>query len=197
MSFLVLAGIMACSISGIGQGIKSAEQTSRGVRTKISGAVTVGSSIIENAQTFEAQSRAVIATVKAVTTQEAPIISTGEAAATQFPQYIQTVQAIFKDEIPSGEPPSDIPLQDMAQMEDFFASSQYIFYITPVKYAQVLSFYRIGMADNGWEYQQDESSEYAQATQMIFYKDSRTAVVNLSYNTLNNTTVVIITIISQ
>jgi len=197
LSFLLLAAALACSLSDIGQKISAADQTARAIRTNVSGAVTVGSSIIDTAQAIEAQSRAVIETVKAFADKGAPLLNTIEAAATQNPDYVQTAQAIFKEEIPTGEPPPDIPLLDEAQMEDYFGSSRYIFYITPVKYPQVLAFYQIEMADNGWQYLESESSEYAQAAQLKFNKDTRTAVINLSFNTLNNTTVVIISIISQ
>jgi len=196
LGFLIIAGLLACTFSSIGPRLRSVDQTARAVRTKVSGAVTVGSSALDTAQAIEAKSRAVIETIKAIATQGVPLLNTVEAAATQNPSLFQTVQAIFEHERPTGEPPIDIPLLDQAQMEDYFASSQYIFYITPVKYAQVLAFYQIEMAENGWQYLELESSQYAQAAQLKFSKDSRTAVINLSFNTLNNTTVVIITIMN-
>jgi hypothetical protein len=197
ITLLLMAGSMACSISGIGQQIKSADQTAKAVKTKISGVVTVGSSIIDTAQAFETQSKGILETVKAVATKGVPLLNTIEAVATHNPGLVQTAQAFFKQELPTGEPPSDIPLLDQDQMDDYFGSSKYIFYVTPVNYTQVLAYYQIEMADNGWQYLKNESSEYARAAQLNYYKDTRTATINLSFNSLNNTTVVIINIMDH
>jgi hypothetical protein len=101
--------------------------------------------------------------LQAIATQGAPILSTVEAVATNNPGLMQTAQAFVEQQLPTGEPPLDIPIYDLVQVDNFFGSSQYIFYTTPAQYSQVLEYYKSHMSDNGWIYQETESHEYAAA----------------------------------
>lgn len=194
---ILISGTLACSITGIQQQAQSVEQTAQALRTEVGGIVTVGGSLLKTAQALGTQHPGVLETVKALATQGAPLLSTIQAVATYNPGLVQTAQAFINQEIPTGEPPSDIPIINRDQASNYFGSSQYIFYITPTGYTQVLDFYKSEMPNNGWQYLQSDSHEYANAAQLNFYKDTRVSTINMSLNPLNNTTVVIINIVSH
>jgi hypothetical protein len=196
--FLMLtAGTLACSMPGIIQQAQTVGQTAQGLRTEVSGIVTSGGSLLKTAQALGTQVPGVFETVKAIGTQGAPLLSTIQAVSTYNPVFVQTVQAFINNEIPTGEQPSDIPIINRELASNFFGSSQYIFYISPVKYDQVLIFYKTEMPGNGWQYLQSDSHEFVHAAQLDYFKDNRTAIIDLSLNPLNNTTVVVINIMSH
>ena len=192
--FSILFITLACSLSNIQKRATSVEKTSQSLRTDVSGIVSEGSGLLKTAQAVETEHPGVLGTAKAVVTQGAPFLGTIEAVTTNSPGLVQTAQAIINNELPTGEPPSDIPILDRNQAKDFIGYSQYIFYISSSQYQDVLTFYQTEMPNNGWLYMESESHEYANASQLVFTKDTRTATVDLSTNPLNNTTVVVINI---
>jgi len=194
---LLIATTLACSLSTIRQQVSSAQQTANSLKTKVSGAITAGGAIVDTAQGYGTEYARIRQTVEVWATKGASLLSTIQGVATLSPGLVQTAQSFIESEIPTGEPPSDIPLLDPGQMESFYGSSQYIFYITSMDYIQVLGIYQTSMPHEGWQYLSDNSHEYAQAAQLSYYKDTRTAVVDISLNSLNNTTVVIINIIDH
>jgi len=189
---MLITSALACSISGIRDQARSVDQTAQALRTEVGGVVAAGSSLIRTAQALETQHPGVLETAKAIPTQVAPVISTIQAVATSNPGLVQTAQSFIEQEIPTGEPPIDIPIYHREQAQNFFGSSQYIFYITPTEYTQILDFYMTEMPNNGWQYKEGDSHQFANAAQLIFVKDNQTATINLSANPLNNTTVVVI-----
>jgi len=191
---ILIASTLACSISGMSKGARSVEQTAQAIKTGVGGIVTAGGSLLSTAKAIETQNPGVLETVKAITTQGAPMISTIQAVATNNPGLVQTAQAVIGQEIPTGEPPVDIPIYNIDQAQNYFGSSQYIFYITPTDYTQILDFYKIQMVNNGWQYLEGDSHEYANAAQLNYFKDNRIATINLSINPLNNTTVIVISL---
>jgi hypothetical protein len=190
--FAAVLATLACSLSGLQQGASTVKQTSVALQTDVSGIVSQGSSLIKTAQALETEHPGIIGTVKAVATQGAPLLSTLEGVGTNSPGLVQTAQAAFQNEIPTGEPPADVPIFNRNEAQSFIGYSQYIFYISPNPYQDVLQFYTTEMPNNGWQYQENESHEYANAAQLNYTKDNRTASVNLSINPLNNTTAVVI-----
>jgi len=192
---LLVVSSLACSISGIRQQAQTAVQTAITLRTEVGGYVNTGSSLIKTAQAIATEHPGVLGTAKAIATQGASMISTIQAVATYSPGLVQTAQAFIGQEIPTGEPPADIPILPQDQVQNYFGSSQYIFYNSPTKYSQVLEFYQTEMANNGWQFLQNDSHEYANAAQMNYFKDARTATINLSLNPLTTTTVVVINIL--
>jgi hypothetical protein len=198
IGFLALiVATLACSISGIGQKATTAKRTAAAIETDVGGVVAAGGSIINTAEAIGTQHPGIVETVKAVATQGAPILSTIEGVATNNPGLVQTAQALIQKEIPTGEPPSDIPVMNRDQLNDFLGSSQYIFYTSPNTYADVLKFYQTEMPNNGWQLNQNKSHDFSNAAQLVYEKDNRTATVNLSLNPLNNTTVVVIDVTTQ
>lgn len=194
---ILCAGTLACSISGIRQQAQALEQTAQALRTQVGGIVTAGGSIIKTAQALETQHPGILKTVQAIATQGAPMLSTIQAVATYNPGLVQTAQAFINQEIPTGEPPTDIPIINRDQVENYFGSSQYIFYTSLIEYSQVLDFYKTEMPNNSWQYLQSTSNEYANAAQLNYFKDTRTATINMSLNPLNKTTVVVISIVTH
>ena len=83
---------------------------------------------------------------KRVATQGAPLLSTIQAVATNNPGLVQTAQAIVQKEIPTGEPPADIPVMNRDQAYDYFGTSQYIFYISPQPIPRCLAVLQDGNA---------------------------------------------------
>ncbi len=191
---LLIATTLACSISGVSKQAQSVEQTAQALKTEVGGIVTAGGSLITTAQALATQNPGILETVKAYTTLGAPMISTVQAVGTNNPGLVETAQAFINQEKPTGEPPADMPIFNREQADSFFGSSQYIFYISPSEYTQVLDFYKTQMPNNGWQFLESDSHEYTNAAQLNYYKDNRIATINLSANPLNNTTVVIISI---
>jgi hypothetical protein len=192
-----MGGSMACSIPGIIQQAQNAGQTAQSVRTEVSGIVTSGGSLLKTAQSLGTQVPGVIETLKAISTQGPPLLNTLQAVGTYNPGLVKTAQAFVNNEIPTGEPPSDIPIFKRDENSTYFDSSQYIFYISPGNYELILLFYQTEMPGNGWQYLQSDSHEFTNAAQLVYYKDNRTAVIDLSLNPLNNTTVVVINSMSH
>jgi hypothetical protein len=192
--FFLIASTLACSISGISKQTRSVEQTAQAIKTDVGGIASAGGSLLSTAQAVQTQHPGVLETVKAFTTQGAPMISTIQAVATNNPGLVQTAQTIIEQEIPTGEAPIDIPIYNPDQAQNYFGSNQYIFYITPNEYAKILDFYKTQMVNNGWQFLESDSHEYANAAQLNYFKDNRIATINLSINPLNSTTVVVISI---
>ncbi len=194
---ILIVSTLACSISSVQQQAKKAVQTASTLRTEVGGVVNAGSSLIKTAQAIATEHPGVLEKAKAIATQGAPLISTIQAVATYNPGLVQTARAVIGQELPSGEPPIDIPIINRDQVNNYFGSSQYIFYTSPTPYSQMLEFYKTEMPNNGWQLLQNDSHEYANAAQLNYFKDTRTATVNLSLNPLNNTTVVVINILTH
>ena len=194
ITLLLIASTLACGISGIGKQANSIEETAQALKTEVGGIVTAGSSLLNTAQAIYTQNPGVLETVQAFTTQGAPLLSTIQAVATDNPGLAQTAQSFIQQELPTGEAPTDIPVLNPDQVENYFGSSQYIFYTTPMEYTQLLEFFKTEMPNNGWQYLESVSHEYANAAQLNYYKDNRIATINISINPLNNTSVVVISI---
>ena len=194
---LLAISSLACSLSTIREQAQTIEQTAQALRTEVGGIVTAGNSLIKTAKALETQHPGALETAKALATQGASIFSTIQAVATYSPGLVQTAQAFIDQEIPSGEPPTDIPIFDKTQISSYFGSSRYIFYTTSAGYNQLLEFYKAEMLNQGWEYRESDSHEYANAAQLNYFKDNRTATINISLNPLNNATVVVINILTQ
>jgi hypothetical protein len=194
IALLLIASTLACGISGIGKQASSVQETAQAIKTDVGGIVTAGGALLNTAQAIYTQHPGVLETVQSLTTQGAPLLSTIQAVATDNPGLPQTAQAFIQQELPTGEAPTDIPILNPDQVENYFGSSQYIFYTTPMGYSQLLEFYKTEMPSNGWQYLESTSNEYANAAQLNYYKDNRIATINLSINPFNNTSVVVISI---
>ncbi len=190
--FTLILATLACSTSSLQSKANNAEKTANAFRTQVGGVVSQGNSLLQTARAVETQHPGILATVEAVGTHAAPLLGTLQAVGTNSPGLVQTAQALIQNKLPTGQPPDDIPIYNRDLAQDFFGSSQYIFYSSPSQYAQVLNFYQVEMPHNGWQYVESASHLYSNAAELKFSKDNRNATVNLSLNPLNNTTVIVI-----
>jgi hypothetical protein len=191
---LLVMTSLACSLSATRQQVQSVAQTASSVKTQVGGVVNAGSSLINTAQALATERPGILETAQALATKGAPVLSTIQAVATNSPGLVATAQALIAEQLPTGEPPNDVPLLSQDQVYNYFGSSQYIFYTSPTQYPQVLAFYQEQMPNNDWELDETESHEYANAAELVYIKGNRTATINLSLNPLNNTSVVAISI---
>jgi len=194
---LLIFSSLACSLSATRQQVQSAAETASSVKTQVGGVVNAGSSLINTAQALTTERPGILETAQSMATQGAPLLSTIQAVATNSPGLVGTAQNFLVEQLPSGEPPTDIPILAQDQVYNYFGSSQYIFYTTPTQYTEVLGFYQSQMESNDWELDQTESHEYANAAELVYLKGSRTATINLSLNPLNNTSVIAISLSSH
>lgn len=198
LAFLALIiGSLACSLSNIQKQVQAVQQTAGAVRTEIGGVIHTGSSVIKTADAIVSRLPRILQTAKAIATQGAPVISTISAINTSSASMIKTAQATYGQDSPEEKLPDDIPLLSKDQVFNLFGTSQYIFYTTPTQYSQLLKFYQTEMPAKGWQFQEDDSHEYANAAQLVYTKATRTATINLSRNPLNRTCVVVISILSH
>jgi hypothetical protein len=191
---LFILSSLACSLSAARQQAQSAAETASSVKTQVGGVVNAGSSLIDTAQALATEHSGILETAQTLATKGSPVISTIQAVATNSPGLVATAQAFIAEQLPTGEPPTDIPILAQDQVFNYFGSSQYIFYTTPTQYPEVLSFYQTQMESNGWELDQTDSHEYANAAELVYLKGTRTATLNLSLNPLSNTSVIAISI---
>lgn len=191
---LFILSSLACSLSAARQQVQSAAETASSVKTQVGGVVNAGSSLIDTAQALATERPGILETAQTLATKGAPVISTIQAVATNSPGLVATAQAFIAEQLPTGEPPTDIPILAQDQVFSYFGSSQYIFYTTPTQYPEVLSFYESQMESNGWELDQTDSHEYANAAELVYIKGTRTATINLSLNPLSNTSAIAISI---
>jgi hypothetical protein len=191
---LLILSSLACSLTAARQQVQTAAETASSVKTQVSGVVNEGSSLINTAQALATERPGILETAQAIATKGAPVISTIQAVTTNSPGLVGTAQTFLGEQLPSGEPPTDIPILAQDQVYNYFGSSQYVFYTTPTQYTEVLAFYQTQMPANGWEIDQTESHEYANAAELVYMKGTRSVTINLSLNPLNNTSVVVISI---
>jgi hypothetical protein len=194
---LLVLSSLACSLSATSHQVQSVAETASSVKTQVGGVVNAGSSLINTAQALTTERPGILETAQNMATQGAPLLSTIQAVATNSPGLVGTAQSFLVEQLPSGEPPTDIPILAQDQVYNYFGSSQYIFYTTPTQYAEVLGFYQTQMESNDWELDQTETHEYANAAELVYLKGSRTATINLSLNPLNNTSVIAISLSSH
>jgi hypothetical protein len=194
LAFIIISGMLACSLSNVSQNAGSIKETAQALGTDVNGLVSSSGSLIQTARALGTDHPGIIGTVKAIGTQGAPLLSTIQAVSTNNPSLLETAKALVDSGLPTGEPPPDIPIIDKDVATNFLGGEKYIIYSTPNEYSYVLDFFKTEMQASGWQLVQDDSHEYAKAAQLNYYKDSRTATVNLSRNPLNDTTVVVINI---
>lgn len=212
MISMIVAASMACSLfSGIGNQITGAKETAQSVATgvqegqhlittaKALATEVGGSGLLETAQSAatEVGESGVVKTAKAVVTEQGPgILETAMAVVTdQGPGLIETSQAIVT-QFASGEAPSDIPLVE-GNREDFTATSNLVSYTTTLQFADVDSFYKTQMPENGWTLDEQSSVETGNSAILNYSKSDRTALVIINVDPANNKTIVAITIQSK
>jgi hypothetical protein len=108
--------------------------------------------------------------------------------ATETPAGVATVDTGL-----GGEAPDDVPIID-GQNSNLFTSAEIVSYQTDADYKTVVSFYKDGMAKNGWTIDTNSSVEQETTTILYCTKDNRQATVTISPDTNAKTTTVLILI---
>lgn len=196
----------ACSlVSDIGETAGNIEETAHAVETSIQSGrelVETGQAIITKVQDSEllrtawagatqVEESGLLETARAFATQEGPsILQTAQSVASvQVPVLQETLQAMMT-RIPT---PGDIPVMKGDKL-NYIASKQGVSYIVDANFKAVLDYYEREMPLNGWD-RIDASSEVSgNAAAIFFQKRDRLSIVNLSFNTATNQTMVSITI---
>ena len=192
---LLLASGLACSLfSRAASGPQGLKATGQALASQVNegGALvsTMQAAITENAPGLLATAEAVVTsqgselagTVEAFATEEGPgLKDTAEAMITEgAPGVLATGQAVMTQVYGSqGDVPSDIPLLEESQRDNFTVVMGMVTYDTPLPFQQVLDFYLKEMAARGWTQDKGTSLQTDQVALLNFTKGSRTANVTL------------------
>jgi len=190
--FLLLLTLACRTISGIGEQVEDVKGTAQSVATQAVGIVTQGAPLVATLKAASTQLPDLDETVQAFTTENPEIIETLQAFSTQNPSLVQTVQAVATQGFHLGEAPEDIPLPAENEIRTFFASEDFISFSTSADYQSVIDFYKQNMPLAGWESDQGPSFELGPTALLTFQKPDKTAVISITNNTENNSTVVLI-----
>lgn len=192
---VLVATTLACSfLSGITQNVSGVKDTAQAVVTQAQGFVTQAQGLAT-----EAEESGILKTAQAFATQEGgKLAGTVVAMATEAEQsgFLETAQVFATEGFSMGETPTDIPVMDPEQARDFFGSKDVVSYTTENEFQSVLDFYKTQMPENGWNEIPDESSESENVAVLKFEKSDRTATVTLTVNPSDQSTFVMILIVS-
>jgi hypothetical protein len=177
---LMLLFTLSCStLTNIGQ---HASQTRGTVEAAVTAAVQLASvaPLVETAQVLA--------------TNPPALRDTAVALITQNPEMVDMIEAIATRGIQFGTAPEDIPLVDEAMIHNFFGFEALVTYTTQVDFQTVLNFYNTEMPKNGWESDPSQTIETANSATSTWNKPDRQAIVRITINPADNSTVVAITI---
>lgn len=135
-----------------------------------------------------------VETAQVLATNPPALRDTAVALITQNPELVDMVEAIATRGIQFGTAPEDIPLVDEASIHNFFGSDALVTYTTQIDYQTVVDFYTSEMPKNGWENDPSQSIETVYSTTSTWNKLDRQAIVRITINPADNSTVVAITI---
>ncbi|MFC2025687.1 hypothetical protein ACFLUC_00665 [Chloroflexota bacterium] len=206
MVFILVVLCTACSlVSDIGETTGNIEETAHAVETSMQSGrelIETGQAIVTQVQDSEllrtawagatqVEESGLLETAKAFTTQEGPsILETAQSiASVQVPILQETLQAMMT-RLPT---PGDIPVMK-GDKSNYIASPEGVSYIIDSEFKAVLEYYEHEMPLNGWDRVDAKSEVRGSAASIFFQKGDRFSIVNLSFNTATNQTMVSITI---
>jgi hypothetical protein len=88
----------------------------------------------------------------------------------------------------------DIPVLEADQISNLITNESLVTYSTSVNYQEVLAFYQTQMINYGWEAIPASSYQLENAAVLMYQNIDRQATVSIAFNSLNNSTLVIISI---
>jgi hypothetical protein len=168
-------------------------QTAQAVSTQVA---QTGLDETAQAVATQLETRGIEGTARAMLTQELPgLAETIQAVATnQGPGLVQTAQALATQLASSlGQAPADIPVVE-GEKQDYNASDFFVTYSTSLNIAEVLTFYKTEMPNQGWTKIEEGSVETDQSAILNYDKPDRKASVVLSAGAPGGGTIVAITI---
>lgn len=195
ISLLVVTALACNFLSGLSQDIGGAKGTAQALVTQAQGFATQAEGLAT-----AAEESGVLKTAQAFATQEGgKVAGTVVALATEAEKsgFLETAQAFATNGFSMGETPTDIPVMDGEQASDFFGSKDVVSYSTDNDLQAVIDFYKTQMPENGWSPVPDGNMESDRAAILKFEKSERSATVTLAFNTDDQTTFVMILIVSQ
>jgi hypothetical protein len=172
-------------------------QTITGVGDKIEGAQSTVQSAVTQVQGMATQAVGMATEVVGIATEAAPLLETAQAVATDNPGMIETAEAVATQGFQPGAGPENVPLVDQSTIFNYFGTSEMATYATSLDFSSVVEFYRTNMPQYGWT--QDATLSYETAdTVMLYYKgDGNVAIVTITLNAADNSTLVSIIIQPQ
>ncbi|GAB4472792.1 MAG: hypothetical protein Kow0088_07650 [Anaerolineales bacterium] len=144
----------------------------------------------------QASQSGALETIQAITTEQAPgLVETMQAFLTQeAPALEETAQALLTQIPPiSPLPAEDIPIIE-GEKENLVTTQSTISYLVAVPFADVLSFYKQEMPQNGWTIQESISQVQENSALLNYTKGNRIASISISFNPANQKTIVVITL---
>jgi hypothetical protein len=178
---LMLLFSLACSsLTGIGSRANEVKETAGAVVTDALELATEGAPLVE--------------TVQSIATDIPELKVTAEALITENPAMVETVQAIATEGLDMGEAPGDIPVVDEATITNFYGSDAFVSYTTNQGFQAVTDFYKTEMPANGWEADPDLTFEITNTATLTWNQVDRQAIVIITFNPLDSTVFVAITI---
>jgi uncharacterized protein YoxC len=177
---LLLLLSLACSLTEVGSRANEVKETAESVVTDAVGLATEGAPLIE--------------TVQSIATDIPELKVTAEALITENPEVVGTLQAIATEGLDMGEAPSDIPVVDEATITNFYGSDAFVSYTTNQGFQAVVDFYKYEMPANGWEADPDLTFEIKNTATLTWNQVDRQAIVIISFNPLDDSVFVAITI---
>jgi hypothetical protein len=178
---LILLISLACStITAPVERVSDAKETVESVVTEAVGLATQGAPLIATAEAFATDSPGLIETVEAVVTEN--------------PGIVETVQAVATEGFSMGSGPDDIPVVDDSTVHNFFGSDTLVSYSTSQDFQTVVDFYKSEMPANGWEADSSMSFELKNTATLTWNQTNRQAIIIITVNPADQSTVVAITI---
>lgn len=148
---LLVFGTAACQTVGriTGQA-NSARETAQAAIGQAQAFATQSAELINTAQAFATQNPSLVGTAQAFFTEQGPaLLETAQAVATQHPGLLETAQALATQGLVQGSGPANIPTVP-GEVQLLASTPDTLSYITPLGYREVMEFYRVEMARQGW-----------------------------------------------
>jgi hypothetical protein len=177
---LLLLSLACSSLTGVSSRANEVKETAEAVVTDAVGFATEGAPLVE--------------TVQSIATDIPGLKVTAEALITENPEVVGTLQAIATEGLDMGEAPNDIPVVDEATITNFFGSDAFVSYTTSQGFQAVVDFYKYEMPANGWEADPDLTFEIKNTATLTWNQVDRQAIVIITFNPLDDSVFVAITI---
>ena len=180
--FLLLFTLSCSTLTNLNQRADQAKNTAESVVTAAVQLATVAP-LVETAQSLA--------------TNPPALKDTAVALITQNPEIGDMVEALATRGIQFGTAPDDIPLVDETTIHNFFGSDVLVTYTTQIEFQSVADFYNTEMSNNGWVNDPSQTLKTTFSVSSTWNKLDRQAIVRITINPADNSTVVAITIQSR
>ena len=150
--------------------------------------------ISNRANEVKETAESVVTDAVSLATEGTPLVETAVAVITENPEIVQTIEAIATEGLDMGTAPADIPVVDKSTIQNFYGSDTIVSYTTSQDFQTVVEFYKTEMPANGWETDPSMTFEVKNTATLTWNQVGRQAIVIITVNPVDNSTVVAITI---